>query len=104
MGRTTTRRVYIQRLQGESAATESVLVQERMVNLMADTMVSSTSYMRAYFRQRGWRLPTDTIVIPNVMPSIKEQAGTTPHLQDVRSALQGHPFACRLRSQGIRVM
>ena len=63
-------------------------MQERMVNLMADTMVSPTSYMRAYFQRRGWRLPTDTRVIPNVMPSFQEKAAAT-HLQDVRSAPKG---------------
>ena len=74
------------------------------MNLMADTMVSPTSYMRAYFRQRGWRLPADTRVIPNVMPSFKEQAATPRHLQDVRYALQGPPVAWRIRSQVVRVM
>ena len=42
--------------------------QERMANLLADTLVSPTRYMRAYLQQRGWRLPSDTRVIPNVMP------------------------------------
>ena len=63
-------------------------MQERMVNLMADTMVTPTSYMRAYFRRRGWRLPADMHVIPNVMPSFKEPAMAT-RLQDVRLAPRG---------------
>lgn len=39
-----------------------------MANLLADTLVSPSRYMRAYLQQRGWRLPPDTRVIPNVMP------------------------------------
>ncbi|CAL8462363.1 g1896 [Coccomyxa elongata] len=44
--------------------------QERMVNMLADTLASPTQHMRAYLRARGWRLPTDTRVIPNVMPAL----------------------------------
>ena len=73
------------------------------MNLMADTMVSPTSYMRAYFRRRGWRLPTDTRVIPNVMPSSQAQAAA-PHLQDVRSASQSPLAAWHTLSQGIGFM
>ena len=78
-------------------------MQERMVNLMADTMVSPTSYMRAYFRRRGWQLPVDTRVIPNVMPSSKQQAAAT-NLQDVRSAPRGPLVVWHTTSQGIGVM
>ena len=83
-------RMHFWRLQSGPAVTESFAMQERMVNLMADTMISPTSYMRAYFWRRGWRLPADTRVIPNVMPSFKEQAAAT-HFQDVRSAPAGPP-------------
>ena len=76
---------HVSCVENRPAVTGAVLMQERMVNLMADTMVSPTSYMHAYFRRRGWQLPVDTRVIPNVMPSSKEPAAA-PHLQDVRSA------------------
>lgn len=104
MGHDTTGGVHNERLQSGPGATEPVWLQERMVNLMADTMVSPTSYMRAYFRQRGWQLPADTRVIPNVMPVFKEQATAAHDLQDVRCALQGPPAAWRIRSQGIGIM
>ena len=47
--------------------------QERMVNMLADTLASPTEHMRAYLQARGWRLPTDTRVIPNVMPAIEAE-------------------------------
>ena len=58
------------------------------MNLMADTMASPTAYMQAYFRQRGWRLPEDTLTIPNVMPAFQEQPATPHPLEDVRQASQ----------------
>ena len=59
------------------------------MNLLADTMVSPTRYMQAYFRQRGWQMPEDKSVIPNVMPSFHEERAAAPHrLGNVRQALQ----------------
>lgn len=58
------------------------------MNLLADTMVSPTSYMRAYFKQRGWQLPKDSVVIPNVMPAFKERTAVQSPLEDVRCALR----------------
>ena len=63
-------------------------VQERMVNLMADTMASPTAYMQAYFRQRGWRLPEDTLTIPNVMPAFQKESATLHPSEDVRQVSQ----------------
>lgn len=40
------------------------------MNMLADTLVSPTAYMRAYLQQRGWQLPADMRVIPNVMPAL----------------------------------
>ena len=94
---------HVRSVENRPAVTGAVVMQERMVNLMADTMVSPTSYMRAYFRRRGWQLPADTRVIPNVMPSFKEQAAAS-HLQDVRLAPWGPAVAWHTPSQGIRVM
>ena len=56
------------------------------MNLMADTMASPTAYMQAYFRQRGWQLPEDTLTIPNVMPAFPEQPSAPHALGDVRQA------------------
>ena len=59
------------------------------MNLLADTMVSPTRYMQAYFRQRGWQMPEDNQVIPNVMPSFQEErAAATHRLGNIRQALQ----------------
>lgn len=59
------------------------------MNLLADTMVSPTRYMQAYFRQRGWQMPEDNLVIPNIMPSFQEERAAAPHrLGNSRQALQ----------------
>lgn len=52
--------------------------QERMAILMADTLASPTQHMRAYLNARGWTLPDDTKIIPNVMPALG-----SPQLQGV---------------------
>lgn len=69
------------------------------MNLMADTMTSPTAYMQAYFRQRGWRLPEETLTIPNVMPAFQKQPLGLNPLEDIRQGLHqpadtsfcGHP-------------
>eukprot|EP00884_Botryococcus_braunii_P014758 jgi/Botrbrau1/23283/Bobra.0102s0026.1 len=35
---------------------------------LADALISPTRYMRAFLKQRGWRLPREQLVIPNVIP------------------------------------
>lgn len=42
--------------------------QERMGLQLADTLISPTHYMAAFLKQRGWRLPRETLIIPNVVP------------------------------------
>ena len=70
------------------------------MNLMADTMTSPTGYMRAYFKQRGWRLPEDTLTIPNVMPIFKEPTSTLPAMADTRQGSQGQRRLQRLQKPG----
>lgn len=41
--------------------------------MLADTLASPTQHMRAYLQARGWRLPADTRVIPNVMPALEAE-------------------------------
>ncbi|CAL5227669.1 g10676 [Coccomyxa viridis] len=77
--------------------------QERMVNLMADTMASPTAYMQAYFRQRGWQLPEDTLTIPNVMPAFPEQPSTPHALGNVRRVWRVAFFSRLEERKGIKV-
>ena len=70
------------------------------MNLMADTMTSPTGYMRAYFKQRGWRMPEDTLTIPNVMPTFKEPTSTLEAMADVRQASQGQRILQHLHTPG----
>ena len=66
-----------------------------MANLLADTLVSPTRYMRAHLQQRGWRLPSDTRVIPNVMPRRDPAPRVpSPDMGPVRSALHGCYLTC----------
>ena len=47
---------------------------ERMANQLNDIEISPTNYMLAFLRQRGWQLPADSIVIPNVIADAKSFA------------------------------
>ena len=40
---------------------------------LADVLASPSRYMLAYFQQRGWALPLDSRVIPNVLPPAEPQ-------------------------------
>lgn len=42
--------------------------QERMGLQLADALISPTHYMAAFLRERAWRLPRTSLVIPNVLP------------------------------------
>ena len=78
--------------------------QERLANLLADTLVSPTRYMRAYLRQRGWRLPPDARVIPNVMPRRGSPAARapSPDTGPARSALcVAHAGCCAACAQTV---
>ena len=35
---------------------------------LADALISPTHYMTAFLRERAWRLPKTSLVIPNVLP------------------------------------
>ncbi len=41
---------------------------ERMGLQLADALISPTHYMTAFLRERAWRLPKTSLVIPNVLP------------------------------------
>ncbi len=41
---------------------------ERMGLQLADALISPTAYMTAFLKQRAWRLPKTSLVIPNVLP------------------------------------
>ena len=45
-----------------------------MANQLNDHQISPTNYMTAFLKQRGWRLPTSTITIPNVIPEVEPKA------------------------------
>ena len=47
---------------------------ERMSLQLADALISPTAYMTAFLKQRAWRLPKTSLVIPNVMPSADSDA------------------------------
>ena len=47
---------------------------ERSTNALNDVEISPTKYMLAYLRQRGWALPNDTVVIPNIVPDADKHA------------------------------
>ncbi len=49
-------------------------VQERMALQLADALISPTHYMAAFLRQRGWRLPATSLVVPNVLPEMEAAA------------------------------
>lgn len=49
-------------------------VQERMTLQLADALISPTHYMSAFLRQRGWRLPATSLVVPNVLPELEAAA------------------------------
>lgn len=53
-------------------------MQERMVMLLADSLVSPTEYMQSYLLQRGWQLPADSRIIPNIMPAFEEAKSQLP--------------------------
>ena len=44
--------------------------QERMVNMLNDQEISPTNYMLAFLRQRAWKLPEQTVTIPNIIPEV----------------------------------
>jgi len=44
--------------------------EERMGLQLADALISPTHYMTAFLRERAWRLPKTSIVIPNVLPQL----------------------------------
>ncbi len=46
---------------------------ERLTLNLAEFVISPTAYMLAYLRQRGWQLPTNTTVIPNIVPGAHSQ-------------------------------
>lgn len=43
---------------------------ERMGLQLSDALISPTHYMTAFLRERAWRLPKTSLVIPNVLPSL----------------------------------
>lgn len=45
---------------------------ERMGLQLADALISPTAYMTAFLKQRAWRLPKTSLVIPNVLPAPDE--------------------------------
>lgn len=42
---------------------------ERMSLQLAGALISPTAYMTAFLKQRAWRLPKTSLVIPNVLPA-----------------------------------
>ena len=46
---------------------------ERVTLNLAEFVISPTAYMLAYLRQRGWLLPANTTVIPNIVPGAHSQ-------------------------------
>lgn len=48
--------------------------QERIVNQLNDVLISPTNYMISFLRQRGWKLPKQTITIPNIIPEVEPEA------------------------------
>ncbi len=62
------------------------------MNALADVLAPPSRHMRAYLRQRGWALPADTRVIPNVLPPAQAPPpGQSPELGPNRHALPMHP-------------
>ena len=49
-------------------------MQERIANQLNDWEISPTNYMNAFLRQRGWKLPANTVTIPNVIPEVEPAA------------------------------
>lgn len=47
---------------------------ERLTMHLADNIKSPSAYMLAHLRQRGWRLPPDSSVIPNVVPQAAQSS------------------------------
>ena len=52
---------------------------ERMANQLNDAEISPTNYMTAFLRQRGWKLPDESITIPNVIPEVEPDAAAVCH-------------------------
>ena len=68
---------------------------ERMANQLNDCEISPTNYMIAFLHQRGWKLPADTITIPNIIPEV-EPAAAEVH-SPVAALSQQHHHGCWLR-------
>ena len=60
---------------------------ERMGLQLADALISPTHYMTAFLRERAWRLPKTSLVIPNVLPSMDAEQGSL----EVSSNLHASP-------------
>lgn len=48
--------------------------QERLTMHLADDVKSPSAYMLAHLRQRGWRLPPNSSVIPNIVPQAAQSS------------------------------
>ena len=57
---------------------------ERLTNQLNDIEISPTNYMLSFLKQRGWTLPNNTIVIPNVVPDAEKHEASTPAEKKVR--------------------
>ena len=56
---------------------------ERQTMHMAHDVKSPSTYMLAHLRQRGWHLPKDSTVIPNIVPKAASSSDTR-HVRPVR--------------------
>ena len=67
---------------------------ERLGLQLGDALISPTRYMTAFLRQRGWRLPKTTLVIPNVAPPRLDEPNQAPPLAPGGGTAQacGLPF------------
>ena len=75
---------------------------ERMSLQLADALISPTAYMTAFLKQRAWRLPKTSLVIPNVVPAAEADANAAPQartllrselrpLQDIKEGCNSYP-------------
>ncbi|CAL8462880.1 g2414 [Coccomyxa elongata] len=69
---------------------------ERMGLQLADALISPTAYMTAFLKQRAWRLPKTSLVIPNVLPA---PDGETPSQETVEKPVWRLAFFSRLEER-----
>lgn len=79
------------KIRGSRSWQEAPLHDSEVLAQLADALISPTHYMTAFLRERAWRLPKTSLVIPNVLPALepgqeRPEASPAPASMHMRSA------------------